>query len=563
MLRQRSQSSAVRKTLLSNQVFAYLIVIDFESTCWREKRNSTQEIIEFPAVLLNASTGEIESEFHTYVQPQEHPVLSAFCTELTGITQVQVEAGVPLQICLSQFNRWLQTLRLEKALVFPGRQDAASAPPPSSKLCAFLTWSDWDLGVCLHYECKRKQIHKPDVVNSWIDLRSTYRMFYSRKPKGLNGALQDLGIQFCGREHSGLDDARNTAQLAARMMRDGCVMKITRSLVREDKPKKPATSTPSSVANATKVLNLQDNSSPRVSVPVRQSLVSPKTLLNGTPSPLCGLWSRTRCATAVDSSNNLILCSTVMGSLQHQQARRSGPTGLGEEHIEELAVEAEDRCGSYDDVVLDDIVMDPEGTLEAISDYYSAWGEPVGPPGDTAVCQDVPDGQNPGFAVLQTASKQQQAASAHKINKTTSSFRTFVPDRSSTPDASIFRPKGGIASSTSSFTALTDSRKKVAASASFNVPKTVLSLRPANVVPSGTAKITPPLCGCGRRSRRLQVSNGGPNHGRGFYCCAARQTARKGCKFFKWESTLKKTSSVLLCHADTMLGPRRPQRKSV
>lgn len=44
--------------------------------------------VEFPAVLLNTSTGEVESEFHTYVQPQERPILSEFCTELTGITQV-------------------------------------------------------------------------------------------------------------------------------------------------------------------------------------------------------------------------------------------------------------------------------------------------------------------------------------------------------------------------------------------------------------------------------------------------------------------------------------------
>lgn len=36
--------------------------------------------------------------------------------------------------------------------------------------------ADWDLGVCLQYECKRKQLHKPDVLNSWIDLRSTYRV---------------------------------------------------------------------------------------------------------------------------------------------------------------------------------------------------------------------------------------------------------------------------------------------------------------------------------------------------------------------------------------------------
>lgn len=35
---------------------------------------------------------------------------------------------------------------------------------------------DWDLGVCLQYECKRKQLHKPDVFNNWIDLRSTYRV---------------------------------------------------------------------------------------------------------------------------------------------------------------------------------------------------------------------------------------------------------------------------------------------------------------------------------------------------------------------------------------------------
>lgn len=240
LLRQRSKSSVSKKSVVSNQIFSYLIVIDFESTCWREKNNRSQEIIEFPAVLLNTSTGEVESEFHTYVQPQEHPILSDFCTELTGITQMQVEAGIPLQICLSRFSRWLQNLQLEMGVAFANKDQRCSGP--SQKLCTFLTWSDWDLGVCLQYECKRKQLHKPDVLNSWIDLRSTYRLFYNRKPKGLNGALQDLGIQFSGREHSGLDDARNTAQLAARMMRDGCIMKVTRNLERvSGRPMSPLT----------------------------------------------------------------------------------------------------------------------------------------------------------------------------------------------------------------------------------------------------------------------------------------------------------------------------------
>ncbi|XP_033023943.1 ERI1 exoribonuclease 2-like [Lacerta agilis] len=207
------------------QLFDYLVIIDFESTCWKEGRKCyTQEIIEFPAVLLNTLNGEIESEFHMYVQPQEHPILSEFCTELTGIKQNQVDEGVPLHICLSQFSKWIQKMQKEKNIVF------SSGHSSEGKLCAFVTWSDWDLGVCLQYECKRKQLRKPDVLNSWIDLRATYKLFYCRKPRGLNGALQDVGIIFAGREHSGLDDSRNTARLAWKMICDGCVMKITKSL---------------------------------------------------------------------------------------------------------------------------------------------------------------------------------------------------------------------------------------------------------------------------------------------------------------------------------------------
>jgi len=39
-------------------------------------------------------TGEVESEFHHYVQPDEQPTLSAFCTQLTGITQVSKQQTI-------------------------------------------------------------------------------------------------------------------------------------------------------------------------------------------------------------------------------------------------------------------------------------------------------------------------------------------------------------------------------------------------------------------------------------------------------------------------------------
>ena len=48
------------------------------------------DIVEFPCVLVDTGEGKVLSHFQQYVQPQENPVLSPFCTELTGISQVQL-----------------------------------------------------------------------------------------------------------------------------------------------------------------------------------------------------------------------------------------------------------------------------------------------------------------------------------------------------------------------------------------------------------------------------------------------------------------------------------------
>ncbi|XP_034747491.1 ERI1 exoribonuclease 2 [Etheostoma cragini] len=684
LLRQRSQSSTgSKKSGLSNQEFSYLIVIDFESTCWREKKNVTQEIIEFPAVLLNTSTGEVESEFHNYVQPQEHPILSEFCTELTGITQMQVEAGIPLQICLSRFSRWLQNMQLEMGVVFPNRQLKSSAPSPSQKRCTFLTWSDWDLGVCLHYECKRKQLHKPDVLNSWIDLRSTYRLFYDRKPKGLNGALQDLGIQFSGREHSGLDDSRNTAKLAVRMMRDGCVMKITRSLERkpsmvktmfgntadnkkeksntDKKENTRTTNKPSSSKippklrqiqsrseNITGDLETNQNSS---SVQIYQSLITPKTLLNGTTMPLWGCSKRpvtavsvtnmsssvlTNCPSPLMNNGSLVLCSTTLGCLSHlPQPNQPSKTEAAIRRVEEaegveLLVETEDRCGSYDDVVLeedDGFISETERrfNVDYVCGFDSGchvWEEPDNKHSlggqvtlrdkirETVCVQnnfttqkmtsDSPTTSLPTkndiklhstisepithFAVTRDSKSnqhkigqrtflrvQETSDEPHKNPKTNTSsvfsHKPSIPKNTSTPYTSFARPKAVVTqhkkhkeTPQSSFTIYTDPAKpsRRSSGASFCASKSVLSSLSTNTVSSlanrssisakGGQRITSPLCACGRRAKRQSVSNGGPNHGRGFYCCPVRRSGsggriQKGCEFFKWESALMKSSS--------------------
>ncbi|KAM9792352.1 ERI1 exoribonuclease 2 [Neosynchiropus ocellatus] len=588
LVRQRSKSTSEQKKAISNQIFSYLIVIDFESTCWREKNNLSQEIIEFPAVLLNTSTGEVESEFHTYVQPQERPLLSDFCTELTGITQAQVEAGIPLRICLSQFSRWLQKLQLQMGVAFPSKEKRA--PPPSAvKLCTFLTWSDWDLGVCLQYECKRKQIHKPDVLNSWIDLRSTYRLFYDRKPKGLNGALQDLGIQFAGREHSGLDDARNTAQLAWRMMRDGCVMKITRSLDRtppvvrpgnandKDTRKQAPREKTSKPQPPSKIpLNSRHSGPPSVT-----SLVSPRTLLDTTNVPQ---WERSNImnwSTSVvnlpsganASPNGNIMCSTVLPL----------PPVVGQTwDEEELITEAEERCGSYDDVVLEEegVAVKAEEHSDYVSEFDSGcdvWAdESVSPVrlkeglGAQNTLVQVHSShhvkvtsQRQGFVAPQSSLKMHQNLSFKKS--------IFVPEKTSTPNSVLLKRS---LTREKPFSILADPEIQPSV-VSHTVPKNVLTSstntsalgRP--VSHRAGANITAPLCGCGRRAKRQVVSNGGPNQGRGFFCCAVRKSGsgcrvQKGCEFFSWESSLMRSraagSSVSMCQMNSTFKCPPPPR---
>lgn len=50
--------------------------------------------------------------------------------------------------------------------------------PGSNILIPTCTCTDWDLEVCLNYECRRKQIRKPTYFNQWIDVRATYKVHY-------------------------------------------------------------------------------------------------------------------------------------------------------------------------------------------------------------------------------------------------------------------------------------------------------------------------------------------------------------------------------------------------
>ncbi|KAJ8629218.1 hypothetical protein MRB53_022541 [Persea americana] len=76
---------------------------------FNEKIPQPQEIIEFPSVLVNSVTGQMEGSFQTYVRPTYRPLLTDFCKELTGIQQSQVDKGVSLSEALVLHDKWLET----------------------------------------------------------------------------------------------------------------------------------------------------------------------------------------------------------------------------------------------------------------------------------------------------------------------------------------------------------------------------------------------------------------------------------------------------------------------
>ncbi|XBI26567.1 hypothetical protein VPH35_051246 [Triticum aestivum] len=200
------------------QDFDFFVVVDFEATCVQDARIFPQEIIEFPAVLIDGATGRIESLFRRYVRPKHHPVLTQFCRELTGIRQEDVDGGVDLGEALWLHDAWLKA--------------ATAGVGNKRRVClAVVTWGDWDCRTMLEFECRFKGIEKPSYFDQWINLRVPFQAALGGGgPVNLQEAVHAAGLDWEGRLHCRLDDACNTARLLAELMRRGVKINITGSL---------------------------------------------------------------------------------------------------------------------------------------------------------------------------------------------------------------------------------------------------------------------------------------------------------------------------------------------
>uniref|UniRef100_A0A8D0GGJ8 3'-5' exoribonuclease 1 n=1 Tax=Sphenodon punctatus TaxID=8508 RepID=A0A8D0GGJ8_SPHPU len=196
--------------------YDYICIVDFEETC--EEGNQPEfvhEIIEFPIVLLNTQTLEIEDTFQQYVKPEINPQLSDFCVNLTGITQDLVDKADAFPQILQNVVDWMRQKELGTKFSY-----------------TILTDGSWDMSKFLNIQCRVSRIKYPSFAKKWINIRKSYGNFYKvpRSQTKLTTMLEKLGMNYDGRPHSGLDDSKNIARIAVRMLQDGCELRVNEKM---------------------------------------------------------------------------------------------------------------------------------------------------------------------------------------------------------------------------------------------------------------------------------------------------------------------------------------------
>jgi len=187
----------------------FICILDFEATCWGDGRSvedNEREIIEFPSILYKIdwkNNVEYISEFAKYVRPVKHPILSEFCTKLTGITQDTVDNAEVFETVYNQHYQWIN-----------------DNVQQGSKLI-FLTCGMWDLRDMLPIELKRYNLEQHYCYTKYLDVKSEFAKCFGQKCGGMVNMLKKLKIELTGQHHSGIDDCRNLAKIVIEMINNG------------------------------------------------------------------------------------------------------------------------------------------------------------------------------------------------------------------------------------------------------------------------------------------------------------------------------------------------------
>ncbi|GAV45297.1 3'-5' exonuclease [Streptomyces acidiscabies] len=171
-----------------------LNVIDLEATCWdgQPPPGSVSEVIEVGLTVVDVVARTRVSRHRILVRPVRSRV-SAFCTELTGLTQDEVARGVS----------FAEACRVLVEEYGGGERPWASWGEYDRRQFARQSQAD---GVAYPFGYPTERTH----TNAKAVFAEAYGL--RRKP-GMAQALQIAGLPLEGRHHRGEDDAWNIAAL--------------------------------------------------------------------------------------------------------------------------------------------------------------------------------------------------------------------------------------------------------------------------------------------------------------------------------------------------------------
>ncbi|KAK7206758.1 ribonuclease H-like domain-containing protein [Myxozyma melibiosi] len=218
---------------LNDYTIRYLFCLDIEATCseYLPFLEDTHEVIELPVVLVDTHKCEIIDEFHTFVKPRYARILTAHCTELTGITQAQVDSAPTFPQAIDMLNRFM----LSHADILSPHPKDTSASQRAYRNYAWVTDGNADIDrfLCLR-SCKINRVLLPPYLQGqYINLKQLYKdHFRERGHKRMAEMLHTWNAEFEGRLHSGLDDARQVARIMIFLMkREHVDLRTNRSIV--------------------------------------------------------------------------------------------------------------------------------------------------------------------------------------------------------------------------------------------------------------------------------------------------------------------------------------------
>lgn len=188
------------------------LALDLEGTCWepgtpeRALQSRQTEIIEVGAAALLPFGGEPLDRFSSVVRPVQHPRLTNFCLNLTGLTQARVDAAPPLPEVLAALWGWCEPLR-------------ALCPEPSDPI-TLITWGGTDAALLTRAAREHGLALPPWQA---LDAQRAFERWRRRSGRpgsgfGLARALSALEIPREGSAHEALSDALAAWRVLARSL---------------------------------------------------------------------------------------------------------------------------------------------------------------------------------------------------------------------------------------------------------------------------------------------------------------------------------------------------------